>query len=109
MKRVFKLMTFILSMFWIMGLCLYSAALIGTLAHELTHKSFALNATAIEVHYDGTGITHSKTGFLTHNHELAYMNGYVVETALTTISVFALLIIILYSIDASRTNIYIKK
>ena len=106
-KKIFRFMTFISCALWLCCLCFYSSLLAGTLFHEATHKTFALNATAIEIRYDGSGVTYSEIGFLPHLHELAYANGNIIEVVFMTISIFAILLVFIYGVNTMTFNDYI--
>jgi len=87
-KKITKAMAFV----WVFSLCIYSSVLIGTLAHELMHKSYAKNITAIEIKYDGAGKAYG--AFFRHSHEWVFLNGYIVETFLILISLICMIIIL---------------
>ena len=56
MQKHHKAITLALAVFWLFGMAAYSSSLIGTLFHELSHKSDAVGIKAIEVRYDSSGL-----------------------------------------------------
>ncbi len=83
---------------WLLILSFYASSIIGTLAHELMHKRNSIYTKAIEVNYDGSGIT--KGAFFRHSHEWVYLNGYIVEMFLFSISVFSVIVILFNGMEA---------
>ncbi len=81
-----------LSLMWILGLCIYSTLIIGTLAHELTHKSYAIESKAIIVNFDTSGEHYGST--FKHSHEWVYFNGYIVETMMILLTLMSVVIIL---------------
>ena len=102
-KDLSKLLTFVVASLYLALLCGYSCMLIGTLAHELMHKSYSDNPIAIQVNYDGSGAFYGST-FL-HSHEWVYFNGFVVEGVLVLLVVAAYTIIINYRYDDLRIGV----
>lgn len=54
-KKFQKSLTLGVAVLWLFGMAVYSSAIIGTLFHELSHKSDAEGIKAIEVRYDISG------------------------------------------------------
>ena len=92
-KIYMKIATKILAVMYIMIMCIYSAGIIGTLAHELMHKQQAINKTIIQVNYDGTGVTYGGA-FFRHSHEWVYLNGFIVEGSLIVIGLICVFILV---------------
>lgn len=93
MRRFMKRITWAFALVYILTLCFYSTALIGTLAHELMHKQYSIDPKAISVNYDGSGVT--KAGaFFRHSHEWVYFNGFIVHVFLMLIAVVSLIVLI---------------
>lgn len=85
-----KLTKFMAGM-WLICLCLYSSMLIGSLAHELMHKKYSLETSAIHVDYSGEG--YAKGVFSRHSHDWVYLNGDIVMVFLMVISMFSIFIL----------------
>ena len=88
MKRITKYF----AMLWIMGMCLYSSVLLGTLAHELMHAQDSHGLKAIEISYNGSGVTKA-ISFDDASHKWIYFNGAIVQTFLMMISFLSIIII----------------
>jgi len=91
----FRYITLMLCVAWLVSLCGFSASLIGTLAHELVHKHYAMNNTVITVNYDGSGKT-SSTNFVPHDHNEAYFKGDMVMIFIMVITIFTILILVFW-------------
>ena len=94
-KTISKRITFSFAVMWVLFFCLYSSFLIGTLAHEIMHKSYAVNPIAIRVNYNFDGEMESMY-FYQHSHEWVYLNGYVVAVMLMVVCLIAVGIIMFY-------------
>ena len=93
MQKHHKAITLALAVFWLFGMAAYSSSLIGTLFHELSHKSDAVGIKAIEVRYDSSGLAtadcfHGETEFT------AGWSGAWVTALLIAISTASLFIIV---------------
>jgi len=76
---------------WLTGTSIYSCFLIGTFAHELGHSRHSKHISAIEIHYDGSGLT--KGSFYPHDHAVVYLEGGLITAFLIIISITSILLI----------------
>ena len=88
-----KKITEFFSLIIVTSMMVYSAFIVGTLFHELTHAKNAEQLHYIHVNYDGSGET-SADVFIDDNEEKAYLNGAVVTASLILLSQFSLFILL---------------
>jgi len=99
LKQISKFMTFIFAIAWLMLLSGYGSYLIGTYVHESMHAENAIDIKAIEVNYDGSGVTRAAKFVNSDNdmHKWIYFNDNIVFSALMAITVICVLVIATYS------------
>jgi hypothetical protein len=90
-----KRLTFVLALMFIISMMSYSAFMFGTLAHELTHASHAVNLKAIEVNYDASGAAYADI-FVGDTEEYAYFNGALMMSTMLLLGLFSLIIVMGY-------------
>ena len=87
-----KKLTLLIAILWLVGMTTYSSLLIGTLAHELTHKAASMDMVALKVNYDTSGS--ARGSFYRHSHDRTYLNGMIVETSIIAMNTLAIFIIL---------------
>lgn len=85
-----RYLTLFFSLIVVLSFSLYSCFLMGTLFHELNHKSHSRDTIAIQVNYDGTGMT--KAHFIGGTEAEANLQGNIVM-------VFLMLLVTLSTIN----------
>ena len=98
-KKLFKVITFLFALLWIVALTVYSSMILGTFIHESMHATNAIGLKAIEINYDGSGVTRANHFNNSDNemHKWIYFNGYIVFMALMTITSFCIVVLVLFS------------
>ena len=86
-----KTITRICAILFLTTMCVYSSLIIGTLAHELTHKHYSYSTSVINVNYDTTG--HAEGEFKQHEHRYVYFIHSVVEVSLIMLTMLSMIII----------------
>ena len=88
-----KQLTKLFALIWIVGLCVYSSILIGTLGHELAHKQTATEIHAITINYDGSGKTTAEAFNEEPSHQWIYINGFIIEVFMMLVTLISLIVL----------------
>ena len=91
---ILRRITFMIAVLYLIAMMGYSSVLIGTLAHELLHKESSKDIIALQINYDGTGMTEAKH-FEDVSHKWIYFNGFVIEVTLIVIGMASLFIVMI--------------
>jgi hypothetical protein len=82
----------------VVSMMAYSAFMVGTLFHELTHASHAVQLKAIEVNYDSSGAAYAQD-FIGDTEEYAYFNGAIITTTLLLLGTLSMIVMLRYKYE----------